>query len=461
MGGTYQDSRQAPNLADSDDTGLDVVLKALLEVSGTTTLYADSDRGGSDVPIDGNMRLSGTTISRVQWNGTQIVINDNDNPQSLSLSAFFGAGGAGNDLILYNRTIADGEESVAVNGNSSGLSGARIRITPGAALADLLDNITTGDRLIVKFARAAAAAVISLAASASVPAPSAAAVVTAVQPGAVSIAASASVPAPSASAVVRAVQPGAVSIAASASVPAPSASAVVGAVQPGAVSLAASASVPAPSASAIVTALDESWQPWGNTGLSEAFDIHNLDPEITYEVRVRALPRDKAADPSAWVKGEGTTGEFESELDEGDGIIIEGQDIEVDDDYIDNLIAAAIDARIASGELGSGEQGPPGPPGPGGGEQGPPGADGTDGQDGADGTDGQDGATGHSGSPRAYRAYRVYRVFKASKVSRAQVAVVVASRALRGYKASKEYKVSARGYSGAYGPDNGCTRPGR
>ena len=233
---------------------------------------------------------------------------------------------------------------------------ARIRLTAGAALAALLDNITTGDRFIFKFARAAAA-VVSLAASAAMPAPSASAAVTAVQPGAVSIVASAAVPAPSASAVVRAVQPGAVS-------------------------LAASASVPPPSASAIVTALDENWQPWGNTGLSDEFAIHSLAPETLYEIRVRALPRDKAADPSAWVVGEGTTGEFESELDEGDGIVIEGQEIEVDDDYIDNLIAAAIDARIASGELGSGDTGPPGPPGPGGGDPGPPGTDGTPGTDG-------------------------------------------------------------------------------
>ena len=154
-----------------------------------------------------------------------------------------------------------------VAGNIATVGANFLRLTPGAALAALLDNIVTGDRYIFKFARAAAAAVISLAASAAVPAPSA--------------------------------------------------SAVVRAVQPGAVSLAASASVPAPSASARVTAFDESWQPWGNTGLYDEFAIYNLDPELTYEVRVRSLPRDKGANPSAWAIGEGTTG-----IDDGEKVRI-------------------------------------------------------------------------------------------------------------------------------------------
>ena len=279
-------------LTDSDDTGLDVELKALLEASddinGTGFLYRDADRGGTDTPLDGDMSLSVSQVSRVGWTGTEIIINDNDNPQSVNLSTYFNTGGTGSDLTLYAQTIDDGEEAVIVAGNIATVGDNFLRLTAGAALAALLDNITTGDRYIFKFARAAAAAVISLAASAAVPAPSAAAVVRAIQPGAVSLAASASVPAPSASAVVRAVQLGPVS-------------------------LAASASVPAPSASARVTAFDLSWQPWGNIGLSDVFAVNNLDPEITYEVRVRSLCRgSKAADPSAWVVGEGTTGEFES-----------------------------------------------------------------------------------------------------------------------------------------------------
>ena len=192
-------------LSDSDDTGLDVELKALLEASddinGTGFLYRDADRSGTDTPLDGDMSLSVSQVSRVGWTGTEIIINDNDNPQSLSLATYFNTGGSGSDLTLYAQTIDDGEEAVIVAGNIAAVGANFLRLTPGAALAALLDNITTGDRYIFKFARAAAAAVISLAASASVPAPSAAAVVRAVQSGAVSLAASASVPAPSAAAV--------------------------------------------------------------------------------------------------------------------------------------------------------------------------------------------------------------------------------------------------------------------
>ena len=258
-------------LSDSDDTGLDVELKALLEASddinGTGFLYIDADRGGTDTPLDGDMSLSVSQVSRVGWTGTEIIINDNDNPQSLSLATYFNTGGSGSDLTLYAQTIDDGEEAVIVAGNIATVGANFLRLTPGAALAALLDNITTGDRYIFKFARAAAAAVISLAASAL---------------------AAPSVPAPSASCCTL--------------------GDVVTAIQLGPVSLAASASVPAPSASARVTAFDESWQPWGNIGLSDVFAIQSLDSETTYEVRVRALPRDKAANSSAWAIGEGTTG---------------------------------------------------------------------------------------------------------------------------------------------------------
>ena len=57
-------------LADSDDTGLDVVAKALLVASAPGTdgsvFYADSDRGGTDTPLDGELGLGddNTVISR-------------------------------------------------------------------------------------------------------------------------------------------------------------------------------------------------------------------------------------------------------------------------------------------------------------------------------------------------------------------------------------------------------------
>ena len=95
-------------LSDWDDTGLEVVSAALLVASGPGTvasnIYADSDRGGSDTPLDGELGLSATEtlISRIRrLDATMLVLNDNDNPNSLALNTYFNSGGDGNDLTLY------------------------------------------------------------------------------------------------------------------------------------------------------------------------------------------------------------------------------------------------------------------------------------------------------------------------------------------------------------------------
>ena len=48
-------------LSDSDDTGLDVVAKALMVASAPGlsggNFYADSDRAGTDTPLDGELGL--------------------------------------------------------------------------------------------------------------------------------------------------------------------------------------------------------------------------------------------------------------------------------------------------------------------------------------------------------------------------------------------------------------------
>ena len=69
--GSATGSTVAPNvllvLADSNDTGLDVVAKALLVASAPgisgNTIYADSDRGGTGSPLDGELGLGdGNTL---------------------------------------------------------------------------------------------------------------------------------------------------------------------------------------------------------------------------------------------------------------------------------------------------------------------------------------------------------------------------------------------------------------
>ena len=108
-------------LSDSDDTGLDVIAKALLVASAPGTavnnLYADADRGGTDTPLDGELGIGpdNTLMSRFRRNATTaLTINDNDNPVALDTGTYFEAGGDGNDLTLYLQTQTYGEVSLAV-----------------------------------------------------------------------------------------------------------------------------------------------------------------------------------------------------------------------------------------------------------------------------------------------------------------------------------------------------------
>ena len=89
-------------LADWDDTGLVADFAALIEVSGTTTLYADADRGGTDTPLDGELRIDDATdLSQFRWDGTRFIWNDNDNPISTNLETYYQVGGDGNGQTIY------------------------------------------------------------------------------------------------------------------------------------------------------------------------------------------------------------------------------------------------------------------------------------------------------------------------------------------------------------------------
>ena len=89
-------------LADWDDTGLVADFAALIEVSGTTTLYADADRGGTDTPLDGELRIDDATdISQFRWDGTRFIWNDNDSPDATNLETYYQPGGDGNDQTIY------------------------------------------------------------------------------------------------------------------------------------------------------------------------------------------------------------------------------------------------------------------------------------------------------------------------------------------------------------------------
>ena len=155
-------------LADSDDTGLDVDCKALL-VAGApgafnaidiVWIYEDADRGGTDEPLDGELGLGGdeSLISGFRRrSATVLQLNDNDNPVSFDISAYFDVGGAGNDLTLYLQTLDGGEVSFPVAGNVDPRNAGQVRFTLPADAQTLLDNLATGDRWIFKAARAATA----------------------------------------------------------------------------------------------------------------------------------------------------------------------------------------------------------------------------------------------------------------------------------------------------------------
>ena len=148
-------------LADSDDTGLDVVAKALLVASAPGTsgnsFYADSDRSGTDTPLDGELGLGAdnTVISRFfRFSETIIALNDNNNPAALDIGAYFATDGDGEDLTLYFQTVADGEVSFSVSSQFDSGGGNNVRFTLPTDAQDLFDNLATGDRWIVKAARA-------------------------------------------------------------------------------------------------------------------------------------------------------------------------------------------------------------------------------------------------------------------------------------------------------------------
>ena len=82
-----------------------------------------------------------------------MTFNDNDDPVALDLGVYFNAGGDGNDLTVYMRTLADGEVSFSAASQYVLGGGGFARFSLPADAQDLLDNLATGDRWIFKTAR--------------------------------------------------------------------------------------------------------------------------------------------------------------------------------------------------------------------------------------------------------------------------------------------------------------------
>ena len=134
----------------SEPADTEAICLALLEATGTTTLYADSDRGGSGTPIDGELGLGDgeTVISRIWRSGAILRFNDNDNPAALDLDDYFQTGGGGENATIYVQT-ADGVENFVVSGNIHSTGGNWINFNIPTAFQTLLGDIATGDRFIL------------------------------------------------------------------------------------------------------------------------------------------------------------------------------------------------------------------------------------------------------------------------------------------------------------------------
>ena len=153
-------------LADWDDTGLVADFAALIEVSGTSTIYADADRGGTDTPLDGELRIDDATDISRSSDGTArgSSWNDNDSPDATNLETYYQPGGDGNDQTIYlvaGTAAAHTTESFRRSDllprqirrlAATTSDGVEATALPAAVTA-LLDGLAVGDRIILASAR--------------------------------------------------------------------------------------------------------------------------------------------------------------------------------------------------------------------------------------------------------------------------------------------------------------------
>ena len=238
---------------------------ALIERTGTgDTIYATSRRGGTDVPIDGDLTLAGgapngTDVERIRLVFDTLVLNDNDSPDVLSMSAYFGVGGAGRDLTMWVQDEFDTPQSMVVADAVGTLGGNFANFAPGFDFRTALNGIDVGDRFIIRFTRPTApptATEVEVEATGTLPLPTGTATVTlSAAPSPESVQATGSLPLPTATATVTlTAAPGPVAVQATATLPLPTATATVTlSAAPGPVQVQASATLPLPTGTATVT----------------------------------------------------------------------------------------------------------------------------------------------------------------------------------------------------------------
>ena len=140
-------------LTDFDQAGLEVDALALIVAAAPPAVYADSDRGGTQTPEGGDIGIGTgeTRVSRIriQNSGQNVTLNDNDNPEALTMSDHFGASGSASPWTLYIQTD-DGVASSAQLGN---VGGNYVNFQFGTEDAAILNAIAADDRFLIGFAR--------------------------------------------------------------------------------------------------------------------------------------------------------------------------------------------------------------------------------------------------------------------------------------------------------------------
>ena len=149
-------------LSSFNTDGLEIDALALITASGNTTWYADSNRSGSDTVDDGELRLNdsgldddgnligGTQISRIRKvSSTRILINDDNDPESLSLEDYFGDDNETSPWTLYIQT----RDGVISSNDLAGTGGGYANFDFASADSDVIDNIRTNSQFIIAIAR--------------------------------------------------------------------------------------------------------------------------------------------------------------------------------------------------------------------------------------------------------------------------------------------------------------------
>ena len=146
-------------LSDFDQAGLEADVLALVEagaVGGEPALYAASGSSwsASGSLVDGELGLGSgdEAIVRVAVMGGGEVLRFND-AGSLSLSAYFGASGAGSDLTVWVQTAASTVSFAASDVKSAG--GNYVNVNVPADARSVLSGIGSGDRFILALTRPA------------------------------------------------------------------------------------------------------------------------------------------------------------------------------------------------------------------------------------------------------------------------------------------------------------------